>query len=188
MSQKSRTKENARRGRDFSVASPPPGGSTLSALLRVSLLVLIFAAGGTSVGLGIFPRERLAYEPAGAPTMDALRKASEEPGMVGQLITEQHPGGTITQRMELAGAFSSDLGGGISMSLREEPAEILRARFEAEARRNGWKSLDDWSPPSGNMDFYYRDGKVRIVSIEEHSGDLRSVTVFDGDISKRAGG
>ena len=166
--------------------STTPFAWSWKAFMRASILVAAFLGIGVSIGMGIFPGHTLAYSPARRETAPGLSADGPLPGIRGALVTERsRHGGMDQQAMILSGALGEGLTGEVTMSVFPEPAEVLRARLEAEARRDGWERLEGWDDEVGKVEFFQRGGKVRVISIQEYPNDLRSVTIFNGALAQR---
>lgn len=157
-------------------------------IFRAGLVIVVFLSGGMAVGMGFFAKPVVPPEPASAAAPAGTAPLGYAPAILGAMITDTRPDGQEWQTMVLSGRFNQDLDGVVHMSLYQEPAEVLRARFEAEVRRDGWKDLHDRPDTGGKMEFYHSDGRVRVISIEEYPNDLRSVTIFDGKLARRGDG
>lgn len=152
--------------------------------IRAGAIVAVFLVVGIAVGMGKMPYVGGTSTPA---THRQPSPAQEgEPEIAGGIISENRQDGREWQSLYLSGKFNGALDGEVLLSFYQEPAEVLRARMEAEARHSGWLPLENSKGRPGSMELFHSDGRIKVISIEEHPNDLRSVTVFNGTLSGRA--
>lgn len=154
-------------------------------LLQTGGVIAIFLGVGIFIGMGYFSKPVLPPPPSAEVGAMDPGAPGFAPAILGAMATERRPDGQEWQSIVLTGRYNSDLDGVVHMSIYQEPANILRARLEAEARRDGWTDLNDAPLPEGRLELSHADGRIQIISIDEYPDDLRSVTVFTGKLARR---
>lgn len=105
-------------------------------------------------------------------------------GITGE-FTERDPVDHSLKTFVLTPPLDSGLDGGVELSVYSEPATVLWARLESQARKDGWIEVE--LPPQSGISgrLYQNGGRIKIMLVNELAGNLRTVAIYDGKIADR---